>query len=186
MEQVDFINSAPNGGSDMNTAAPPRVPLAARMRPRDLSEYVGQRHILAEGKLLRRAIEADKFSSIILSGPPGTGKTSLAEIIANTTNSTFVRLSGVTSTVADIRREVANAIGRSQLHNVKTILFVDEIHRFSKSQQDSLLPDVENGNVCAHNDIIPYHLKPMTQACDLMAKMEKLLFAVMDEKEKEE
>jgi len=124
-----------------------RMPLAARMRPRTLEEYCGQSHILAPGKLLRRAIDADNFSSIILSGPPGVGKTSLAELIANTTDAAFVRLSGVTSTVADIRREIVMAKERRSNARRRTILFVDEIHRFNRAQQDSLLPDVESGVV---------------------------------------
>lgn len=148
MEQVDFLSAFDKQNSDIDTAVRTNVqPLAARLRPKSFDEYVGQKHLLAPGKLLRRAVEADRFSSIILSGPPGVGKTSLAEIIANSTNSEFVRLSGVTSSVADIRREVANAVTRLQLHSKRTILFVDEIHRFNKSQQDSLLPDVENGNI---------------------------------------
>ncbi len=97
--------------------------------------------------MLRRAINGDRFTSIILSGPPGTGKTSLAELIANTTNSEFVRLSGVTSTVADIRKQIKIAVERRKVVARNTILFIDEIHRFNKAQQDSLLPDVENGNV---------------------------------------
>ena len=123
------------------------MPLAARLRPRSLEEYVGQEHLLGTGKLLRRAIDSDRFSSIILSGPPGTGKTSLAEVVARRTHSAFVRLSGVTSSVADIRREIVRAVERRRADGIRTILFVDEIHRFSRSQQDSLLPDVENGNV---------------------------------------
>ena len=123
------------------------MPLAARLRPRSLSEYLGQEHLLGAGCLLRRAIESDRFSSIILYGPPGTGKTTLAEIIANLSRSEFVRLSGVTSSVADVRRETAAAMARRRSGGRRTILFVDEIHRFSRSQQDSLLPDVENGNV---------------------------------------
>ena len=124
-----------------------RMPLAARMRPRSLDEYCGQDHILAPGKLLRRAIDADNFSSIILSGPPGVGKTSLAELIALSTDAAFIRLSGVTSTVADIRREITMAKERRINSGRKTILFVDEIHRFNRAQQDSLLPDVESGVV---------------------------------------
>ncbi len=123
------------------------MPLAARLRPRSLDEYVGQSHLLGEGQLLRRAIDSDRFSSIILSGPPGTGKTSLAEIIARVSNSEFVRLSGVTSSVADVRKAISAAVVRRRINGRRTILFVDEIHRFSRSQQDSLLPDVENGNV---------------------------------------
>jgi len=128
-------------------AAPSTVPLASRMRPRTLAEYAGQEHILGPGKLLRRAIEADRISSIILFGPPGTGKTTLARIIANTTQSKFESLSGVESNVADMRRVIATAANRLQNTGVKTILFIDEIHRFNKAQQDVLLPDVESGLV---------------------------------------
>jgi putative ATPase len=122
-------------------------PLAVRMRPRTLDEIVGQQHILGEGKLLRRAIQADRISSIILFGPPGTGKTTLAEVIANATKSRFERLSGVESNVADMRRVVAAAKNRLESSGQRTILFIDEIHRFNKAQQDVLLPDVENGTV---------------------------------------
>jgi putative ATPase len=120
-------------------------PLSARMRPRSLEEFVGQSHILGPGKLLRRAIEADRISSIILFGPAGTGKTSLAQIIARTTESKFERLSGVESSVADMRRVIATASNRLQNAGIRTILFIDEIHRFNKAQQDILLPDVESG-----------------------------------------
>lgn len=117
------------------------------MRPGCFEEYVGQRHILGSGKLLRRAIDADRFTSIIFSGPPGSGKTSLAELIAKHTRSAFVRLSGVASTVSDLRREIAAAVTRKTINHRNTILFIDEIHRFNRAQQDVLLPDVENGNV---------------------------------------
>src|SRR6476646_115544 len=122
-------------------------PLAARMRPRNLSEYIGQQHILAPGQLLRRAIEADRIQSLIFFGPPGTGKTSLAQIIARQTKSKFERLSGVESNVADMRRVLAGAGNRLENKGQSTILFIDEIHRFNKAQQDVLLPDVEAGVV---------------------------------------
>jgi putative ATPase len=120
-------------------------PLAARMRPRNLDEYIGQSHILAPGQLLRRAIEADRIQSLILYGPPGTGKTSLAQIIARQTKSKFERLSGVESNVADMRRVLSAAANRLENTGHSTILFIDEIHRFNKAQQDVLLPDVESG-----------------------------------------
>ena len=123
------------------------APLAARMRPRTLDEFVGQEHILGPGKLLRRAIEADRLPSVILSGPPGTGKTTLAYVIAEMTHSKFIRLSGVESNVAEMRRVVASASNRLRTSGQKTILFVDEIHHFNKAQQDILLPDVESGNL---------------------------------------
>jgi putative ATPase len=123
------------------------APLAARMRPRTLDEFVGQEHILAPGKLLRRAIEADRLPSVILSGPPGTGKTTLAHVIADMTQAKFERLSGVESNVAEMRKVVASAANRLRTSGKKTILFVDEIHHFNKAQQDILLPDVENGNL---------------------------------------
>ena len=122
-------------------------PLAARMRPRDLGEFVGQAHILAPGQLLRRAIEADRIQSLIFYGPPGTGKTSLAQIIARQTHNKFERLSGVESNVSDMRRVLSAAGNRLENTGQATILFVDEIHRFNKAQQDVLLPDVEAGVV---------------------------------------
>ena len=120
-------------------------PLAARMRPRNLDEFAGQTHILAPGQLLRRAIEADRIQSLIFYGPPGTGKTSLAQIIARQTKSKFERLSGVESNVADMRRVLSAAANRLENTGQSTILFIDEIHRFNKAQQDVLLPDVESG-----------------------------------------
>ena len=124
------------------------APLAARMRPRSLDEFVGQEEILGEGKLLRRAIEADRlFSSIILWGPPGTGKTTLAMVIANLTKSHFVTLSAVFDGKAKLREVVKESTERRKMYNVRTILFVDEVHRWNKAQQDALLPHVENGTV---------------------------------------
>jgi putative ATPase len=121
------------------------APLAERMRPRGLADYVGQQHILAPGMLLRRAIEADRLQSLIFYGPPGTGKTSLAQIIALQTKCKFERLSGVESNVADMRRVLSGAAHRLENTGQTTILFIDEIHRFNKAQQDVLLPDVESG-----------------------------------------
>ncbi|HOC54611.1 MAG TPA: replication-associated recombination protein A [Verrucomicrobiota bacterium] len=117
------------------------------MRPRNLGEFVGQSPILGPGQLLRRAIEADRIQSLIFYGPPGTGKTSLAQIIARQTRSKFERLSGVESNVADMRRVLAQAANRLENKRQSTILFIDEIHRFNKAQQDVLLPDVETGVV---------------------------------------
>ena len=124
------------------------APLAARMRPRTLEEFVGQEEIVGEGRLLRRAIETDRlFSSIILWGPPGTGKTTLAMVIANLTKSHFVTISAVLDGKARLREVVNDGTERRKLYNVRTILFVDEVHRWNKAQQDALLPHVENGTV---------------------------------------
>jgi len=117
------------------------------MRPRTLDQFVGQPHILGPGKLLRRAIEADRITSLIFFGPPGTGKTTLARIIANTTESHFATLNAVLAGVKNIREEIGAAQDRLRLHGQRTILFVDEVHRFNKAQQDALLPHVENGTV---------------------------------------
>jgi putative ATPase len=124
------------------------APLAARMRPRNLDEYVGQQHIIGPGKLLRRAIEADRlFASIILWGPPGTGKTTLAQVIANQTQSHFETLSAVLDGKPRLREVVDEAIERRKLYGKRSILFIDEVHRWNKAQQDALLPYVENGTV---------------------------------------
>ncbi|RKZ90196.1 MAG: AAA family ATPase [Candidatus Parabeggiatoa sp. nov. 1] len=122
-------------------------PLAARMRPRTLDEFIGQEHIMGQGSLLRRAIQADQLSSLIFYGPPGTGKTTLARIIANTTHAHFLALNAVLSGVKDIREAIASAKEKRGLFGQKTILFIDEVHRFNKAQQDALLPHVENGVV---------------------------------------
>lgn len=121
------------------------APLAARMRPRTLDELVGQEHIVGPGRLLRRAIEADRLGSIILWGPPGTGKTSLASVIANTTESAFEAMSAVTAGVKELRQVIAAARNRRVMRGLRTILLVDEIHHFTKTQQDALLPHVEEG-----------------------------------------
>ncbi len=123
------------------------MPLAARMRPESLDEIAGQKHLLTPGKLLRRAIETDRFSSLIFYGPPGVGKTTLAYVIARQTSAYFVMLNGVESNVSEVREKIAEARARQTLHGQKTILFVDELHRFNKAQQDVLLPHLEKGTV---------------------------------------
>ncbi|HPF99408.1 MAG TPA: AAA family ATPase, partial [Kiritimatiellia bacterium] len=124
-----------------------RQPLAARMRPKTLEDIVGQDHILGPGKLLRRAIEADRLGSIILYGTPGCGKTTLAEVIARVTRRRFERTSGVLANVATLRGMLEGAQYRRRNAGEETILFIDEIHRFNKAQQDVLLPYVEDGSI---------------------------------------
>ncbi len=128
-------------------ANPPSEPLAARMRPRALDEIAGQQHLLAPGRLLRRAIESDRFTSLIFYGPPGTGKTSLASVVARSTGSRFETLNGVESNVAEIRAKIDHARHYLDLRRQSTVLFIDEIHRFNKAQQDVLLPHIERGTV---------------------------------------
>ncbi|NNU75556.1 replication-associated recombination protein A [Clostridium estertheticum] len=123
------------------------APLAERLKPGKLEDYVGQEHILGKGKLLWRAIKADKVTSLLLYGPPGTGKTSLAKVIANSTKSNFVRLNAVTDGLKELREVVTQAKNNLGMYNAKTILFIDEIHRFNKAQQDALLPFVEKGTL---------------------------------------
>jgi len=123
------------------------APLAERLKPSKLEDYIGQEHILGKGKLLWRAIKADKITSLLLYGPPGTGKTSLAKVIANSTKSNFVRLNAVTDGLKELREVVAQAKNNLGMYNTKTILFIDEIHRFNKAQQDALLPFVEKGTI---------------------------------------
>ncbi len=123
------------------------APLAVRMRPRSLDEFVGQDEIVGRGRLLRRSIEADRLSSIILWGPPGVGKTTLANVIANSTQRHFTTLNAVTSGIADLRKVVEEAKERLGMYNQRTVLFVDEIHRWNRAQQDALLPHVENNTV---------------------------------------
>ncbi len=124
-----------------------KEPLAYRMSPRTLEDFVGQEHIIGEGKLLNRMIQADRISSIILFGPPGTGKTSIARIIANTTKAAFFKLNAVTAGVKDIKQVVEDTQNLFMNPNGRSVLFVDEIHRFNKAQQDALLPHVEDGTV---------------------------------------
>lgn len=151
-ESENPLFAPPAGGQASEGGVPSlqyagREPLASRMRPRTLDEFIGQEHIVGPGRLLRRAIQKDQLSSIILSGPPGTGKTTLARIIANTTKSSFSALNAVLSGVADLRVAIEKARRHFELYSLKTILFVDEVHRWNKSQQDALLPWVENGTI---------------------------------------
>lgn len=182
----------PTGATPAPAAPSPvsAAPLAARMRPRNLDEVVGQTHILAPGQLLRRAIESDRIQSLIFYGPPGTGKTSLAQVIARQTRSKFERLSGVESGVADMRRVLNAAANRLENTGEPTLLFVDEIHRFNKAQQDVLLPDVEAGTVrligaTTHNPFFfvnsplvsrsqIFELRPLSEA-DLLTLLQRAL-----------
>jgi putative ATPase len=132
--------------TDQVSSSLPPAPLAARMRPRSLDEFVGQEHLVGPGRVLRRAIEADALPSMVLWGPPGSGKTTLGEVMANATNCRFVALSAVTAGVADLRREVEQA-RKALAAGQRTVLFIDEIHRFNKAQQDAILPHVERGTV---------------------------------------
>src|SRR5689334_10889963 len=124
-----------------------QAPLAERMRPTTLSDFVGQEHVTGEGRLLRRAIESDQIPSLILWGPPGTGKTTLARVLAHSTGAEFIALSAVLAGVKDIREVVAAAQERFKLNRKRTLLFIDEIHRFNRGQQDALLPHVEKGTL---------------------------------------
>src|SRR3954465_8600314 len=143
----DLFATAREGLTRAAPKAAAPAPLAARMRPRTLDEYAGQKHILAPGQLLRRAIEADRIQSLIFYGPPGTGKTSLAQIIAHQTRDKFERLSCVESNAPEMPRVLGTAGNRLANPGEPTLLFIDEIHRFNKAQQDVLLPDVESGTV---------------------------------------
>ena len=129
------------------TASPAaHTPLAVRMRPRTLDEFVGQQHLLGDGQLLRRCLEANRLTSLILYGPPGVGKTTLAHLIANTTRAQMEQINAVTAGVAELRQAIAHAAQRQKLHGQRTLLFIDEIHRFNKAQQDVLMPHIEAGN----------------------------------------
>ena len=170
-------------------------PLAVRMRPTHLQEFVGQEHLLGPGKLLKRAIESDKISSLILYGPPGTGKTTLATVISNETQSYFEPLNAVTSNVAEIRKAIDQAKKRFEIKSQKTILFIDEIHRFNKAQQDVLMPDVEKGNpiligATTHNPFfsivsallsrsLVFELKPLSES-----NIAQVLKRALEDKEK--
>src|SRR5205809_1567893 len=191
MARDDLFSSTAEQDEAAETGVEERIfrnqPLAARMRPRDLSEFVGQSHILGPGQLLRRAIEADRIQSLIFYGPPGTGKTSLAQIIARQTKSKFERLSGVESNVADMRRVLASAANRLENKGQPTILFIDEIHRFNKAQQDVLLPDVEAGVVrligaTTHNPFffVNSPLVSRSQIFELRPLTEEELYALLE------
>jgi putative ATPase len=157
------------------------APLAARMRPRTLDEFFGQEEIIGEGRLLRRAIKADRlFSSIILCGPPGSGKTTMAQLIANYSRSDFVTISAVMAGKSELRAVISEATEKRRMYNKRTILFVDEVHRWNRAQQDALLPSIESGliiliGVTTQNpyfDVIPalvsrsriFNLKPLSAA----------------------
>ena len=143
---ADFPSSTKKQAAHTGSAAPGE-PLASRMRPRTIDEIVGQEHLLAPGRVLRRSIEEDRIPSMILWGPPGSGKTTLADVIARQTRARFVSLSAVSAGVADLRKVVDEAAKLRQFSRQRTILFIDEIHRFNKAQQDAVLPHVERGVV---------------------------------------
>ncbi|MCH8195863.1 MAG: AAA family ATPase, partial [Chloroflexi bacterium] len=141
------LPSQPLPGFDTGQGPDPQAPLAARLRPASLDEFVGQEHLVGPGRVLRKSIEADNVPSMVLWGPPGSGKTTLASIVARVTQSAFASVSAVTSGVADLRRIVQEARDRRRDAGRRTILFIDELHRFNKAQQDAILPHVEDGTV---------------------------------------
>lgn len=170
-----------------NKLNPKDQPLAVRMRPSSLDEFIGQTHILGKGKLLRRAIEAGRISSLILFGPPGVGKTSLAWCIANASKARFVSLNATTSNVEELRRVISEAKLKYSSTGKKTILFIDEIHRFNKAQQDVLLPDVENGNpiligATVHNPYfsIASPLLSRSLVCELESLKEEEILSILN------
>jgi putative ATPase len=146
-KKSNLSSVVPTESTNLSLSDSPTAPLAVRMRPRTLQEFIGQKHLLGEGKLLRRIIEADRLTSLILYGPPGSGKTTLALIISNMTGARFKSLNAVTANVQDLRNLIEEARYFRGEENKRTILFIDEIHRFNKAQQDVLMPDVENGVV---------------------------------------
>jgi putative ATPase len=165
---------------------PRSLPLAVRMRPSTLDEFFGQEHILGKGKLLRRAIEADRISSLVLFGPPGVGKTSLAWCIANLTKANYLAINATTSNVEELRRSISAAKIKKSNTGQKTILFIDEIHRFNKAQQDVLLPDVEEGNpiligATVHNPFfsLASPLLSRSLVCELKALKENDILAIL-------
>jgi len=178
---------------EANTSNNKDLPLAVRMRPQALQDYVGQEDILGEGKLLRRAIEADRLSSLILYGPPGTGKTSLAWCISSITKSNFTSINATTSNVEELRKVIAQAKHKKSATGRKTILFIDEIHRFNKAQQDVLLPDIEEGNpiiigATVHNPYF-YLVAPLvsrSMVCELKSlsenNIEKIINSALKDK----
>jgi putative ATPase len=163
------------------------LPLAVRMRPASLDSYVGQTHIIGKGKLLRRAIEADRLSSLILFGPPGTGKTSLAWCIANISKANYTAINATTSNVDELRKAIAVAKQKQINTSKKTILFIDEIHRFNKAQQDVLLPDIESGNpiligATVHNPFFSLVAPLLSRSlvCELKALKENEIITILN------
>jgi putative ATPase len=173
--------------SEKNNPDNKSFPLAVRMRPATLDEYVGQEHIIGKGKLLRRAIDADRVSSLILFGPPGVGKTSLAVTIAKVSQANYVSINATTSNVEEIRKVIAQAKHIKSSADTKTILFIDEIHRFNKAQQDVLLPDIEDGNpvligATVHNPyfVLVSPLLSRSLVCELKSLKEEEILIILN------